>query len=286
MNDPTQRQASFNAASDDQWEGFTSHRQKVSALLSAGAPLRQTRLCVLGAGNCNDLDLTAILQSHSDVTLVDLDSEALARGAARQGLTASPSLRLAGGVDLTGMLETLGNLSPRKPIPRSALASLVEEPARRVAPKLSGPFDLVASTCLLSQLIGNAFHAVGDQHPQFMELVQAIRAGHLRLLNELCTRGGTVTLITDVVSSDTFPELWSFDESALSSVLPRLSRERNFINGVNPDVLLSTYQEDVFLGSQIADLELIAPWRWKLHARQYLVLAIRYRKHSALLTKW
>ena len=42
-------------------------------------------------------------------------------------------------------------------------------------PVLAGPYDVVASTCLLSPLIGNAFHSIGESHPQFMAMVQAIR---------------------------------------------------------------------------------------------------------------
>src|SRR4051794_967943 len=53
MNEPAMRQAQFNHESRDQWDGFATHRAKVSALLGAGGPRGATRLCVLGAGNCN-----------------------------------------------------------------------------------------------------------------------------------------------------------------------------------------------------------------------------------------
>ena len=78
MNDPRGRQSGFNAESRDQWNAFSGHRQKVSALLGAGAEPRAGRLCVLGAGNCNDLDLASLLQAHREVHLVDLDAVALA----------------------------------------------------------------------------------------------------------------------------------------------------------------------------------------------------------------
>jgi len=281
MNDPVQRQAVFNAASHDQWAAFAGHREKVSALLGVGTIPSGGRLCVLGAGNCNDLDLPALLKAHRALHLVDLDPEALTRGVNRQGVADHPSLERSGGIELTGMLDVIASWSPGTTIPPAAIAALAEWPARRVAPILPGPFDIVASTCLLSQLIGNVFPAVGDRHPQFMALVQAIRIGHLRLLAELCAPGGTVVLVTDVVSSDTFPALGSFAGSALPGLLPRLTRERNFINGVNPDVLLSIYRRDPVLAPDVTGLELIAPWIWNLHTRLYLVVAIKYRKRAS-----
>ena len=45
------------------------------------SPARRTaeraRLCILGAGNTNDLDLAALLSTHREVHLVDIDSESL-----------------------------------------------------------------------------------------------------------------------------------------------------------------------------------------------------------------
>jgi hypothetical protein len=281
--DPKGRQAAFNSESRDQWGGFAGHRQKVSTLLGAGAGAGpgavpgQTRLCVLGAGNCNDLDLPALLMAHREVHLVDLDPEALARGATRQGVAEHPSLRRFGGVDVTGMLDAIATWSPLTPIRPADLSALAEWPAGRVAQALPAPYDLVASTCLLSPLIGNAFHAVGAGHPQFMALVQAIRLGHLRLLTQLAASGGMAVLVTDLVSSETFPTLGSLPESFLSGLLPRLARDRNFFHGVNPAVLSSIFRQDPVLNARVAGLESIPPWRWDLHSRLYLVWAMKYR---------
>jgi hypothetical protein len=279
MDDPRRRQATLNAQSRSLWDAFAEHRGRVTGLLTAGAEPdpSMSRLCVLGAGNANDLDLPALLASHREVHLVDLDAEALARGASAQGVSDHPSLRLHGGTDLTGMVDLIAGWSPHGPIPPEALAALAEEPARRVAPGLPGPFDLVASTCLLTPLIGSAFHAVGENHPQFAELVQAIRAGHLRLLGRLAAPGGAVVLITDVVSSDTLPALGTLPEPSLPGLLPRLARERNFFHGVNPEALWAAFGNDPVLRDKVVGLESLPPWRWDLQVRLYLVWALRYR---------
>jgi hypothetical protein len=215
--------------------------------------------------------------AHREVDLVDLDPEALARGVARQGVAEHPSLHRFGGVEVTGMLDAIATWSPRTPIRPAELSALAEWPARRVGLTLPGPFDLVASTCLLRPLIGNAFHAVGEGHPQFSELVQAIRVGHLCLLTQLAASGGAAILITDLVSSDTFPTLESLPESSLPGLLPRLARERNFFHGVNPADLASLFRRDPVLDATVTGLESIPPWRWNLHSRVYLVWAMKYR---------
>ena len=238
VNHPRERHIAFNAASRDQWSGFETHRRKVSDLLSADGDPGRTRLCVLGAGNGNDLDLPALLKSHRTVHLVDLDSDALARGAARQGVAEHPALRLFGKVDLTGLLDTIAGFTPATLIRPEFLAALAERPARAVPPVLAGPYDVVASTCLLSPLIGNAFHSIGESHPQFMAMVQAIRVGHLRLLAELTAPGGTS-------DSDHRHLFLGFAARARvdtgSSRSPGffhgMVRDRSYFHGLNPEVL-------------------------------------------------
>jgi hypothetical protein len=279
VDDPRGLQAAFNAASREHWDAFAPHRRRVSALLGADAAhdWPHTRLCVLGAGNGNDLDLPALLAAHREVHLVDLDPVALAGGAARQAVAGYQALRLHGGVDLTGMLDAIAAWTPHTSIGPADLAALGEWPAGRVGPTLPGPFDVVASTCLLSQLIGTAFKALGPGHPSFGAVLRAVRAGHLRLLARLAGPGGVAVLITDVVSTDTFPALASVPESALPGLLPKLRLEGNYIHGVHPADLLSALRTDPVLSAEVRALEPAEPWRWRLHERGYLVWALRYR---------
>jgi hypothetical protein len=275
VDDPRGRQIKFNAESRGQWDAFAGHRRRVSDLLGAPDGPRG-RLCVLGAGNCNDLDLPALLELHRELYLVDLDREALERGVTRQGVAGHSSLHLLGGFDLTGMHGVIEGWSPRAVISDEDIAALGECPARRIASAVPGPFDLVASTCLLRPLIGEAYHAVGQGHPRFSELVRAIRLGHLRLLTRLVAPGGSAILISDIVSSATLPELGSLPDSALPGLLPRLVRERNFFHGVSPTSLASSIQRDPIMRTRVIGQEPIPPWRWRLHSRVYLVWALRY----------
>lgn len=280
MHDPKERQYAFNAETRDRWDTFTSHRANVTALLAADGDPGKTRLCILGAGNCNDLDLPTLLNAHREVHLVDLDAEALADGVSRQGVADHPGLRTYGGVDVSGMLDTIGTWSAETSIGPGELSACAEEPARRGAAMLPGPFDVVASTCLLTQLIGSVVAAVGERHPRFLELVRAVREGHLRLLARLAAPGGTLILITDLVSSDTLPSLRSTPEGSLAGLLGQVARDRNFFHGVSPAALWSMTVQHPALAAELLGLDTAPPWRWDLGPRLYLVWALRWRKRA------
>ena len=275
MEDPRARQIAFNALSRDYWPSFESHRARVTELLVRDAA--KGRLCVLGAGNCNDLDLKALLEHHREIHLVDIDAKALNEGIARQGLADDTRIVARGGFDLTGMVDVIARWNPQTPIGQAELHALVELPSETARLALDGPFDSVASTCLLSQLIANMHHSLGESHPRFVDAVQSIRLGHLRLLGRLIRAGGRGTLVTDVVSSDTLPNLKSLPEHGLRELIPVLNRDRNFFHGVNPAILWPLFRQDPVLSASVTDMEGIPPWRWDFQIRTYLVVAFRFR---------
>jgi hypothetical protein len=276
-DDPRTRQTRFNAQSRDQWAGFSGHRAQVSKLLGAGSKGDLSRLCVLGAGNTNDLDLPSLLEAHREVHLVDLDPLALEAGAFRQGKAHEPRLHLHGGLDVTAMVDAFARWSPLDPVSVADLEAMVDWPRRRLPMTLPGLFDVVGSTCLLSQIVGNAFVALDENHPQLDDAVGAIRLGHLRLLAELARPGGRVVLISDVVNSERVPELLNLAESDLPGFLKERSEKGGTIRGMNPFKIMNVFRRDPVLASKIAGIEVISPWRWKLHQRVYLVWAAVWR---------
>jgi len=278
MSGFVRQQLELNAGTRNSWDLFRGHRQKVTGLLRAGSAPGPARLCVLGAGNCNDLDLPTLLGVYKEVHLADVDAEALLQGTVRQQLGDSPAVQRHGGIDLSGAYDILAAWSPQNAIPDPDLARCRDEPVRRVAPALPGPFECVASTALLTQLIKCAVATVGETHPRFLEVVQAIRAGHLRLLTHLVAPGGTGVLITDIVSSDTFPGLGSVPEDSLAGVLARLIQDRNFFHGVNPAVLAAFFSTDPIVAPQVERMEFIKPWLWDLGPRVYVVCSLKFRK--------
>ena len=231
----------------------------------------------MGAGNCNDLSLRELVEAHQEVHLVDIDTDALVQGAVRQNLAHHARIHCHGDIDLTGMLSRVTHWSPTTPISAAELADCLDHSLDCLDP-VAGPFDVVASTCILSQLIKTIVDAVGENHPQFLDVVQAIRMGHLRLLMQLVDSGGFGVLITDVVSSDSFPALASVPAQNLSQVLSQLIRAGNFFHGVNPAVLVKLVREDPVLSQQVASLEPISPWLWEMGSRSYAVIGLKLHK--------
>ncbi len=278
MNPLIESQYANNRETKDGWRPYQAHRHRVTEHLRDGKTPEGARLCVLGAGNCNDLDLGALRAGYHEVHLVDLDAAALADGVARQGLTADAGVYCHGGVDVTGVLDRLAGWSAGRVIEAEDLAACAEEPLRRVAPALPGPFTVAASTCLLSQLISAVVQAVGASHPCFLPLLQAVRAGHLRLLSRLAAHGGYGVLITDVVSSQTVPTLATVPENALESTLVELIRQGNFFHGLNPFALTAAFRTDPVVSAQATDVQALRPWRWDLGPRLYAVWGLRWRR--------
>jgi hypothetical protein len=273
------RQVAFNATSRDQWEAFAEHRRRLTGVLARGEgdAAGRSRLCVLGAGNANDLDLPALLAAHREVHLVDIDAEALAQGAARQGVEGHPRLRLFGGVDVTATLGVLSSWTPRSELGPADLDALAAWPASRVAQVLSGGFDRVSSTCLLSQVLETAAHALGRDHRQLAEVEAALLAGHLRLMARLAAPRGEAVLVAEVVSSDMLASLPILPGDELIRLLTELGHQGNHFRGVHPQQLLAALRADPSVGPLVAAAALIAPWRWRLHDRTYLVGAMSFR---------
>lgn len=275
MNALINRQLAFNLGSSDAWDAFATHRRQVTSLLRNSSD--HSRLCVLGAGNCNDLDLATLIQSHQEVHLVDIDTDALIQGTTRQNLANHNRIYLHASIDLTGVLGQMTHWSSNTTLSKADIAACIDAPIRCLE-KLPGPFEVVASTCILSQLIKMIVDTIGEDHPQFVELIQAIRMGHLLLLMQLINSGSQGVLITDVVSSDTYRDLASVPIQNLSQVLVQLIRKGNFFHGVNPAVIVNLFRQDPVLSQQVATLEPIGPWRWNLGPRHYAVIAVKIQK--------
>ena len=286
---PTQRstveqvQFAFNTQTADNWEAGARHRENCHGWLTTHAPSlsRQRtrsdapaglRLAVVGAGNCNDLDLNSLLEFYTSITLFDLDGTALERGVSRQGLCGDPRIVLRGGVDLTGIAH-------RWPDPAAGQSSsewvtpLVRDltsPEFKAGEWVDEQYDVVASLCVLSQLFIPAVERLRHDDPRLAELVTAIRQHHLQTLLRMTTSPGVVVFVSDFVSSDTCPSLteWTSDLPALAR---QLLSQGNFLLGTHPGQVLNVYLE--LIHSKQCALALSEPkqWLWSLGPRTFLV---------------
>jgi hypothetical protein len=271
-------QAKANRSTRDHWTWFASHRAEIQKLVLPGIGEPGGRLCVLGAGNCNDVDLQALAGAFREVHLVDIDREALAQAVARQGVAADRSVRLHGGLDLTGIAELFASWEKRPPVE----AEVREATARAtgtVVPDVGGPFDVVLSPCLLSQLVGYADVVLGRRLSCRRELLVAQRTRHLRTVSDLLAPGGTAVVVCDVASSTGHPELHDMHRDKLGDYLERLTYTDRGFDGLSPAAMRGALRSDPLIAPLLGPVQQVAPWLWRLGPkRAFLVYALRFRR--------
>jgi len=270
-----------NALSAGHWDLYADHRRHLSALVAAHGP--RPRLAVMGAGNANDLDLGLLATSFDEIHLCDLDAAALARAARRQPPATRRRLALHPQRDLSGLLDRLPGWRASAP-DAEALARAAPAAAARVVAVLPGPFDVVVSDCMLSQIAWTCFCAFGDT-PLLMGIVAVAMAAHLRALVALTRPGGRCLLVTDVISSDTLPLERMFPHLDGGALLRRLDQQDRLFSGTSPALARAMLEDDPDLAREVEDVSVVAPWLWRVAPRRtLLVCAIAFARRPSVIT--
>ena len=263
-----------NLSTRDCWDGYAHHRSVVTNLLVRAGSSDDGSLCVLGAGNCNDLDLQELHRTFSEIHLVDLDDEAIAEGVNRQLPREQSKLHQHGHCDITGVTHLLANWSADRLPTNDELDACLTELTQLPPLGLPHTFDVVASVCVLTQLFDSVVGTLGESHPRFIEFITAIRTQHLQLMLNSLRPGGVAVLITDVVASTTLPQLLTIPEADLFPTISRAINEQNFFTGTNPAVLKSLIQSHPKIAPLVTRVRLSRPWRWQLLNKVHAVYAI------------
>jgi hypothetical protein len=262
-----------NAQSAGLWDLYAEHRQKLTDLIAAHGPRR--RVAILGAGNCNDLDLTALVKPFEQIHLADLDPAALVRALRRQTPGTRRRLVTHPGRDLSGLVSHLPLWRQRAP-DLETLARVAPAAAAQVVAQLPGPFDLVVSDCLLSQIAWTCFRALGDG-PLLTAVLDVAMAAHLRTLVALTRPGGRCLLVTDVVSSESQPLESLLPRADPGEILRDLDRRSELFTGTSPSLAYMMLTADPDLAREVEDVSVIAPWLWDVSPRRkVLVCALAF----------
>jgi hypothetical protein len=268
--------AQNNRATAASWERFASHRSQVTELLRAGGG---ETLAILGAGNCNDVDLELLGRQFKEIHLVDIDRAAVDRARQWQAPGVTSSLVTHAPVDLSGCLEALPRY--RNEVPDLAeLAQWSKNAASRAFGAVTMTFDTVASVCMLSQLMHACSVGLGVEHPCLQVIACATAVAHLRSLVRMVRPGGTAILITDVVSSETF----AFEERVARGVEPldllaQIDEEDASFTGTSPSFTLEIMTADAEIASALESPRLVTPWGWRFNDEvRYLVYALVAKK--------
>jgi hypothetical protein len=271
-----------NRESSVLWDDFGSHRARVTELARSAAPAEPGRLVVLGAGNCNDLELEALAPHFRSIHLVDLDEEAITRARDRQPAEVANKLVLHAPVDLSGAYHRLGGFR-KKPASGVDLALMPRTCVETVVAALPGEFDVVLSTCFLSQLMQSAFVSLGERHPQLHIIACALALGHVRTVARLLAPGGRAHLVTDAVTTETYPLIELWDRQPPRQLLEQLEKSDNVFSGTGPSFLRRILATDAQVTPLLeGSAQLVDPWLWRFtEERSYLVYSLAFQRRRA-----
>jgi hypothetical protein len=101
----------MNRHAPDASDWYTSHRRRLMDEL----PRVSGDLCVLGAGNCADVDFEHLAKRFDQIHLVDIDEDAITRSRDRQPKALRERIVLHGDRDLSGILQHLDDWAEHFP---------------------------------------------------------------------------------------------------------------------------------------------------------------------------
>jgi hypothetical protein len=270
-------QADRTRRSVDCWDLYAPHRERVMALVPP-QPAGGT-LCVLGAGKCDDIDLPRLAERFSKIHLVDLDGEAMERARDRQPERVRDAIVLHGDVDLSGLLGHLDDWGDEFPDDRT-LHQTVFSAAHAVVDALGGPFDVMFSTCVLSQLIVPFQNAWTLSQETWSKLFAATTAVHVGVLAHATAPSGAACLVFDVLSSDDAPELTSLRDrptEVLQAAVDAGTRSGAMALVPDPQDMLAQIGSS---GIAVRDPapRLTGPWLWDTSSALQLVYALSFQR--------
>jgi hypothetical protein len=245
---------------------FADHRARVTSLvLDAAGSLPSPTLALLGAGNCNDVDLGALARRFGEVHLVDVDREAVERARDGEPRAVQERLRLHAPVDLGGGLARLPALKKKREVTPVDLGALPGSVTAEALGALPVRADLVVSSCLLSQIVHTCDRVLGGEHPQLEAVACALVVAHVRTLVQLARPGGTALLITDAATSHRYPleELWGTRTPA--AMLEEIETAGSQLSGTGPVFLRRILRTDPVVGPLVGPPRSVEPWLWRLN---------------------
>ncbi|HEX3775973.1 MAG TPA: hypothetical protein VHV51_15985 [Polyangiaceae bacterium] len=260
----------------DDWALYAGHRAHFTRALLSCARGPGARLCVLGAGQCNDIDLEQLAEAFSEIHLVDLDPSALAAGVSRQSVAIRPRIFPHSPLDLSPLTPKRAGKWQRKAPTRAELEAAETATLATLRARLPGPFDVVASACVLTQMAFALRQAIGERHAALGAIRASIIATHLRTLVELTKLGGSCLFTSDLVSSTTYPLDSLSPDRSLNELMHEIVREGASYHAANPKLIREMLHHDLILAEHAGEPEELDPWLWTGPlGRTYLVYALR-----------
>ncbi|WP_240417883.1 hypothetical protein [Paenibacillus periandrae] len=217
----------------DRWVDWEGHRQEINLLISRSLAdgYQRNRAIVLGAGNCDDLDLYYFCNIFEQMTLVDIDALSLQEGVNRLAPELLDRIQLLGNIDFTKLDQVnfysrFNDLLERKALTTEISCFLTQTPSEIVRCSLlepwRGQYSVVISSAVYTQIFYIhvltllAVHAssyTAEEITVLMDGLKTLRDCMVKAYNDLMLdlleEGGTIIAWSDVVKFDEqspFPE--------------------------------------------------------------------------------
>jgi len=270
----------MNQSTRGQWDFYANHRREIERLIVPGG--RDGRICVLGAGNCNDLDLKWLAEAYAEVHLVDIDRGALERAVVRQGVAGNESVKLHAPIDLTGIADLTAGWKGRKVSEAEVNAAIERRPNLESVNVRLEKFDVVLSPCVLSQLLCGVRDLVGKDHSGWPKLKAALRARHLGDLMGLVACGGRGVLVIDLASTSAIPGLDRARDEEVDGLMRMSVRDRKCFRGLEPSEIQAAMRDEPTLRDNLGQVEISRPWIWHLgFGKAFLVYGMTMVRNGA-----
>lgn len=267
------RQKTSNKNALPHFKAFAEHRKHLTTLTTERSPQGGT-LCVLGAGNCYDLNLEQLLERFEQIHLVDFDKEAVSRARSRLRATLQSRIVVHAPVDLSGANDRLAAWRDMKATPEEFMA-LPKRAATALHGELEGPFDTVLSACLMSQLLLTLRRVLTDRHPLFQAATVTLTLAHLRTLAILCKPSGRALFATDVTSDEIAPLSKLTRDADAGQFLEELIDSGKVFNALSHETIKALAEDDPTLQRGFRLSEPLDVWTWRNGpARTFLVYAV------------
>ncbi|MEK3723053.1 hypothetical protein [Paenibacillus sp. FSL H8-0034] len=217
----------------DRWLEWESHRHEINLLISRSLTdgNERNRAIVLGAGNCDDLDLHYFCDVFEQLTLVDIDALSLQEGVSRLAPELLGRIELLGSIDFTKLDQVnfysrFNDLLQRKALTSEISSFLTQIPSEIVRCSLlepwKGRFSVVISSAVYTQIFYIhvltllAIHAssyTAEEITVLLDGLKTLRDCMVKAYNDLMVylleEAGTIIAWSDVVKFDEqspFPE--------------------------------------------------------------------------------
>jgi hypothetical protein len=279
-----ERQKVSNRNALGHYESFAGHRRRLTELLEARArafPAERPRLCVLGAGNCGDLDLARLAASYRSIHLVDIDEIAVTGAVQRESELTRTQLVARVPIDLSGLLASLDRWRHWY-VTADELLAHPSHTAARIAQQLGERFEVVVSACVLSQLHFSVRNALSELHPLFDAVNFTLTLTHLRTLARLTEPGGSCLLMSDIATEEMAPLAAADESSDLRALLAQQMLSGAVFDTVRPDKIAAISHDDPTLRRELGAATLADVWIWHNGPRRrFLVYALEMERLGA-----